>query len=61
MGGGKKRNKTYKNQTVRLGALHLPAVCKVKTTHTLGKSSFSELHLPAVCKVQTTFIGYSGA
>ena len=54
MGGGKKRNKTYKNQTVRLGALHLPAVCKVKTTKKKLPVTTMLLHLPAVCKVKTT-------
>ena len=54
MGGGKKRNKTYKNQTVRLGAWHLPAVCKVKTTLNPYLSRGGKLHLPAVCKVKTT-------
>ena len=55
MGGGKERNKTYKNQTVRLGALHLPAVCKVKTTVKVVSMNSQPLHLPAVCKVKTTF------
>ena len=54
MGGKKKGTKHYKNQTVRLGALHLPAVCKVKTTFLYILSFSSKLHLPAVCKVKTT-------
>ena len=35
--------------------LHLPAVCKVKTTITINKTHKSVLHLPAVCKAQTTY------
>ena len=34
--------------------LHLPAVCKVKTTFLFVRCIFTELHLPAVCKVKTT-------
>ena len=34
--------------------LHLPAVCKVKTTKTMKKSNVYLLHLPAICKVKTT-------
>ena len=35
--------------------LHLPAVCKVKTTHDNYNRMKAVLHLPAVCKVKTTF------
>ena len=34
--------------------LHLPAVCKVKTTVYSIKHNAVWLHLPAVCKVKTT-------
>ena len=37
-----------------LGALHLPAVCKVKTTAVIYFVTLNVLHLPAVCKVKTT-------
>ena len=35
--------------------LHLPAVCKVKTTLPTYHPRFPQLHLPAVCKAQTTY------
>ena len=34
--------------------LHLPAVCKVKTTLYILGSTYYRLHLPAICKVKTT-------
>ena len=34
--------------------LHLPAVCKVKTTISVYFFLVISLHLPAVCKVKTT-------
>ena len=34
--------------------LHLPAVCKVKTTVNSIHFMLKPLHLPAVCKVKTT-------
>ena len=35
--------------------LHLPAVCKVKTTNIGEVTPLILLHLPAVCKAQTTY------
>ncbi len=34
--------------------LHLPAICKVKTTRVMKENETTQLHLPAICKVKTT-------
>ena len=34
--------------------LHLPAICKVKTTNLSLEYLILGLHLPAICKVKTT-------
>ena len=48
---GKNNREKVRQQFV---TLHLPAVCKVKTTVAVGENFVFELHLPAVCKVKTT-------
>ena len=53
---GKNNDKATPN---RQRWLHLPAICKVKTTYSQVQRQKCWLHLPAICKVKTTTASFT--